>query len=92
MEAPIAEISTPLTRLIGYVTGSCELVTAAHSPPRSVYKQVLIVVEKQSRRPFLKRYLKRDESRRDLMQCQEFLNDALQMFTVTMSSSRQLRR
>ncbi|GJE88953.1 hypothetical protein PsYK624_050410 [Phanerochaete sordida] len=47
------------------------------------YKKVLIVVEMQSRRPFLKRYLKREESRQDLMQCHRILSHVLQMFTLS---------
>jgi hypothetical protein len=39
-------------------------------------------MQKQVRRPFLKRYLKRDEIQRDLDVCDEGLRDALSLFGV----------
>lgn len=50
--------------------------------PSSAFTQVLQVLERQNRRPFLKRYLKRDEIIRELAGCDQSLNDALGMFNV----------
>ncbi|KAJ3527530.1 hypothetical protein NMY22_g9750 [Coprinellus aureogranulatus] len=41
---------------------------------------VLLFMQKQVRRPFLKRYLKRDEIQRDLAHCDAGLRDAVSMF------------
>ncbi|KAJ3531793.1 hypothetical protein NMY22_g8005 [Coprinellus aureogranulatus] len=44
---------------------------------------VLLFMQKQVRRPFLKRYLKRDEIQRDLADCDAGLRDAVSMFGLS---------
>lgn len=44
---------------------------------------MLEFLERQNRRPFLKRYLKRDEIERDVVACHTALTDALSMFEVS---------
>lgn len=51
----------------------------------SAFEQVLTFLHKQNRRPFLKRYLKRDEIQQQLTACDASLNDALGMFGVRFS-------
>ncbi|EKM52507.1 uncharacterized protein PHACADRAFT_211755 [Phanerochaete carnosa HHB-10118-sp] len=46
------------------------------------FYQVLEFLNRQNRRPFLKRYLKRDEIQRDLFMCDTALNDAMYMFEL----------
>ncbi|KAJ2913976.1 hypothetical protein MD484_g6442, partial [Candolleomyces efflorescens] len=47
------------------------------------FQGVLQFMQKQVRRPFLKRYLKRDEIQRDLDVCDEGLRDALSLFSLS---------
>ncbi|THG99343.1 hypothetical protein EW026_g2979 [Hermanssonia centrifuga] len=49
----------------------------------AAFNQVLTFLEKQNRRPFLKRYLKRDEIQNQLTACDAALNDALGMFGLS---------
>lgn len=51
------------------------------------YNQVHKLLQKQINRPFLKRYLKRDEILRKIQGCDASLNNALGMFSVSPSSS-----
>ena len=39
--------------------------------------------EKQTHRPFLKRYLKREEIQAEIVACDALLNDAMSMFNVS---------
>ncbi|KAJ3557555.1 hypothetical protein NM688_g1411 [Phlebia brevispora] len=48
----------------------------------STFKNILSILEKQNRRPFIKRYLKREEIRQELLWCDTLLNDALSLFDV----------
>ena len=48
----------------------------------SAFRLVLDFLERLNRRPFLKRYLKRDEIQRELAACDNALNDAFSMFEV----------
>ena len=43
---------------------------------------MLEFLDRHNRRPFLKRYLKRDEIQRDIQMCDTALSDALNMFEV----------
>ncbi|KAJ6515780.1 hypothetical protein C8R45DRAFT_811380 [Mycena sanguinolenta] len=47
------------------------------------FNQVRDLLIRQARRPFLKRYLKRDETVRDLAGCDTSLTDALSMFSLS---------
>ncbi|RXW16863.1 hypothetical protein EST38_g8988 [Candolleomyces aberdarensis] len=47
------------------------------------FQDVLQFMQKQVRRPFLKRYLKRDEIQRDLDECDAGLRDALSLFGLS---------
>ncbi|OCH89375.1 hypothetical protein OBBRIDRAFT_668393 [Obba rivulosa] len=47
------------------------------------FAQVHCFLQKQNHRPFLKRYLKRDEIRRALRGCDDALDDALGMFNLS---------
>lgn len=49
----------------------------------SAFKNILEILTKQNRRPFLKRYLKREEAREELVWCDSLLSDALQLFDVS---------
>ena len=51
-------------------------------PPRS-FKSVLLFLRQQTRRPFLKRYLKRDEILDQIRQCDASLSDALGLFGLS---------
>lgn len=46
------------------------------------FTQVRDFLLKQAHRPFLKRYLKRDEILREIASCDTALSDALSMFSV----------
>lgn len=48
----------------------------------SSFGQVHRFLEHQGNRPFIKRYLKRDEIQRHIVNCDSALNDALSMFSV----------
>ena len=48
----------------------------------SAFKEVHVFLQKQAHRPFLHRYLKRDEIQRSISHCDASLNDALDMFSV----------
>ncbi|KAL4243264.1 Serine/threonine-protein kinase [Abortiporus biennis] len=50
---------------------------------QEAYDQVLYFLQKQSHRPFLKRYLKRDELHVQIQMCDASLTDALGMFNVS---------
>ncbi|KAK7677870.1 hypothetical protein QCA50_019182 [Cerrena zonata] len=49
----------------------------------AAFSRVHILLKKQAHRPFLKRYLKRDEIQRELAGCDQALEDALNMFSVS---------
>ena len=49
------------------------------------YKEVHRFLNRQSHRPFIKRYLQRDEIQRELAECYNSLTDALRMFNVRVS-------
>ncbi|EMD32697.1 hypothetical protein CERSUDRAFT_143220 [Gelatoporia subvermispora B] len=49
----------------------------------TAFAQVHRFLQKQNHRPFLKRYLKRDEVRRALRGCDDALDDALGMFSMS---------
>ena len=53
----------------------------------SAFKEVHVFLQKQAHRPFLHRYLKRDEIQRDVAACDTALTDALSMFEVRPSLS-----
>lgn len=48
-----------------------------------VFVDVLLFLRKQNHRPFLKRYLKREEIHRSLMECDESLSNTLGLFSVS---------
>jgi len=50
---------------------------------RRVFSRSLPLLMKQSSRPFLKRYLRRDETLRDISDCDSSLRDALGLFGVS---------
>ncbi|EIN05641.1 hypothetical protein PUNSTDRAFT_46534 [Punctularia strigosozonata HHB-11173 SS5] len=47
------------------------------------FAQVHVVLQKQAHRPFLKRYLKRDEDLRELAACDGMLTDAMSLFGLS---------
>ncbi|KAI0338659.1 hypothetical protein BDW22DRAFT_693644 [Trametopsis cervina] len=49
----------------------------------AAFNKVLVLLQKQNRRPFLKRYLKREEIQIELAGCDAALNDALSVFGVS---------
>ena len=75
------ELRLPLNNLVEYV----------YSPfakfgyllrNSSSFKGVHVLLQKQVHRPFLKRYLKRDDILRSINGCDRALNDALSLFSV----------
>lgn len=76
------ELQAPVTRLVEYVAftavlGRTVLILAFRS-----FREVYRFLVKQSHRPFIKRYLQRDEIQRALVGCHNSLSDALGMFSV----------
>ena len=53
----------------------------------SSFRSVHILLQKQVHRPFIKRYLKRDEITRNINGCDAELKDALMMFSVSVLES-----
>ena len=49
----------------------------------SAFNDVLELIEKLNSRPFLKRYLKREEIQQEIVQCDALLTDALSLFSVS---------
>lgn len=82
-----AELQAPVTRLIEYVSASlCHTQRYLHCL-RS-FREVHRFLVKQSHRPFIKRYLQRDEIQRALVGCHNSLSDALGMFSVSFLQAR----
>ena len=52
----------------------------------SAFNDVLELIEKLNSRPFLKRYLKREEIQQEIVQCDALLTDALSLFSVREST------
>ena len=48
----------------------------------SSFKSVQDLCEKQTKRPFIKRYLQRREIEEDVQRCETKLTDAIRMFSV----------
>ncbi|KAF7799186.1 hypothetical protein EIP86_010417 [Pleurotus ostreatoroseus] len=70
----------------GNVSVNKQSLNAALAAPMeklvSAFNNILGILQKQNRRPFLKRYLKREEIREDLVWCDALLNDAMNLFDV----------
>lgn len=82
------ELRWPLTKLTEYVEPpNAEHITLGNELIwlfcmfRS-FTSVLFLLQKQVHRPFLKRYLKRDDVLRSINVCDAALNDALGLFSV----------
>lgn len=61
-------------------------LAAPISKLEETFESILLFMQKQVRRPFLKRYLKRDEIQYDLKACNDGLNDALALFSISVQT------
>lgn len=75
------EMTEPLEKLVAYVLPLYITIRVAHRCCRT-FTQVRDFLLKQAHRPFLKRYLKREETVREIAGCDTSLTDALSMFSV----------
>jgi hypothetical protein len=84
------ELAAPIQKLEEYAL-SVNLLqpTSHHSSPRS-FEGIHQFLIKLTNRPFLKRYLRRDEILRDLSDCDSSLRDALGLFGVSSEHSQRV--
>jgi abelson tyrosine-protein kinase 1 len=75
------ELHAPIAKLNECGHSSMPYVTSLTSPYRA-FAEVLYFLTKMGHRPFLKRYLKRDEILSSIASCDAVLSDALGMFGV----------
>lgn len=76
------ELAAPIQKLEEYVSCSNIIVNCSCLILRS-FEGVHHFLIKQSNRPFLKRYLRRDETLRDISNLDSSLRDALSLFSVS---------
>lgn len=78
------ELAAPIAQLSKYVieSPSWMLIPIWHL---RAFMKVQVFLQKQVRRPFLQRYLKRDEILRGISACDGALSDAMEMFSVCFS-------
>ena len=76
------ELAVPFLKLTEYVSFSFTLRVPSDIFLRRSFKAVHVLLQKQVHRPFLKRYLKRDDILKSVNACDVALSDALGMFSV----------
>jgi abelson tyrosine-protein kinase 1 len=83
LKGPIAKlvecVSFSLPSLFSFLLSSTELMFENRS-----FSHVQQFLQMQAHRPFLKRYLKRDEILRQISGCDKELNECLEMFGVSL--------
>ena len=76
------DLAAPVSKLIEYVcplsTGTLIILLA------SSFSLVYSLIHRLNHRPFIKRYLKRDDILRQISECDKSLTDALGMFGVSL--------
>jgi abelson tyrosine-protein kinase 1 len=77
------ELAAPIQKLEEYVVCSRTIVTNCSYLIIRSFEGVHHFLIKQSNRPFLKRYLRRDQILRDISDCDSSLRDALGLFSVS---------
>lgn len=79
------ELQAPIAKLVECVLAaltSPHILLSDFATPHSAFGEVHHFLKKLGHRPFLKRYLRRDEILISLAQCDSSLNEALGMFGV----------
>ena len=80
------ELQVPIIKLVECVHRP-SLRPVAHNAPNRAFVRVHVLMQKQVNRPFIKRYLKRDDILQSIQDCDVDLSSALNMFSVGLLSS-----
>ena len=75
------ELQVPIVKLVECVHRP-GLQPVTHSIPNRAFVRVHALMQKQVNRPFIKRYLKRDDILQAIQECDTELTSALNMFSV----------
>lgn len=80
----VDSISRPIEKLVEYVSflPPPRMYIQIHTDGRRALTRVGELLPNLAHQPFLKRYLKRDDTLREIENCDNMLRDALQMFSV----------
>ena len=76
------ELAAPIAKLEEYVLCCTFIVVSSHIFITRSFETIHNFLIKQTNRPFLKRYLRRDEILEDISTCDSSLRDALGLFGV----------